>query len=45
MAERIPSKKGTGQFMRQGHTASEYGNDPAVSATSRVAAAPRDLKP
>jgi hypothetical protein len=45
MPEAVP-KKGTGQFMRQGHTAAPvYGNDPAINPTDKVAQAPRDLKP
>lgn len=39
------SKKSTGQFMRQGQTAGEYGNDPANEATGPVAKQPRELKP
>lgn len=38
------SRKGTNQFMRQGHTASQFGNDPAVDPKGKVAAPPRELK-
>lgn len=42
--EPIP-KSGTGKFVRQGHTASEYGTDPSVSAMGKAGNKPRDLKP
>lgn len=45
MADQKPSKKGTNQFMRQGHTAGEFGQDPAVTASGKVAAPARELKP
>jgi len=40
-----PSKGGTGKFMRQGHTAGQYGNDPASTPRGPVGESPRDLKP
>ena len=43
MATPTPPKKGTNQFMRQGHTADIYGNDPSVDA--KVFKGPRELKP
>lgn len=43
-AEQVP-KKGTNQFMRMGHTASAYGNDPSKDAKGEVAGKPRELKP
>lgn len=39
------SKKSTGQFMRQGHTASVFGNDPEYDAKGKITAPPRELKP
>lgn len=42
-AEQLP-KKGTNQFMRQGHTAHIYGNDPAVDAKGNITKPPRELK-
>lgn len=37
-------KKGkTGQFMKQGQTAGQFGNDPTVSPMGKVANPPRDL--
>lgn len=44
MASPTPSKKGTNQFMRQGHTANEYGNDPSVDQKGKGGSPPRDLK-
>lgn len=38
-------KRGTNQFMRQGHTAGEYGNDPNVEPMGVANKAPRELKP
>lgn len=37
--------RGTNQFMRQGHTAGPFGNDPNKDATGQVGAPPRELKP
>lgn len=37
--------KGTNQFMRKGHTAGPYGNDPGVKAKGKASATPRELKP
>lgn len=34
MAEKV-SKKGNNNFMRQGHTAGNFGNDPAVKGINR----------
>lgn len=45
MASETPSKRGTGQFMRQGHTAHIYGNDPGVDAKGGITSPPRELKP
>jgi hypothetical protein len=45
MADERPTKRGTGQFQRQGHTAHIYGNDPTVDARGTITQAPRDLKP
>lgn len=44
VAERVPSKRGTGQFMRMGHTAHIFGNDPSVDAKGSITSPPRDLK-
>jgi hypothetical protein len=39
-------KRGTNQFMRQGHTASNaYGNSPSTDAKGAAGASPKDLKP
>ncbi len=38
-------RKSTNQFMRQGHTANEYGNDPQVEAKGKASKAPREIKP
>lgn len=38
-------KKSTNQFMRQGHTAHIYGNDPSIEAKGKITAPPKDLKP
>lgn len=38
-------RKSTRQFMRQGHTASEYGNDPQIDAQGKAGKAPREIKP
>lgn len=45
MADEKPSRRGTGQFMRQGHTAHFYGNDPTVDARGTITSSPRELKP
>lgn len=45
MAAEKPSKRGTGQFMRMGHTAHIYGNDPSVDAKGGVTSPPKELKP
>lgn len=39
------NRRGTNQFMRQGHTANEYGNDPSQEPTGVANKAPRELKP
>jgi hypothetical protein len=44
MASEKPSRRGTGQFMRQGHTAHIYGNDPTVDARGSITSSPRELK-
>jgi hypothetical protein len=41
--EQLP-RKGTNQFMRMGHTAHIYGNDPAVDAKGGITKPPRELK-
>jgi hypothetical protein len=43
MAQTTPERKGTAQFMRQGHTASDFGNDPGY--VKKANAKPKDLKP
>lgn len=45
MASPTPSRKGTNQFMRQGHTANEYGNDPSIQAKGKQGAPAREIKP
>lgn len=45
MADQSPTKRGTGMFMRQGHTSGIYGNDPSTDAKGAISAPPRDLKP
>jgi len=35
----------TGQFMRQGHTAGQYGNDPNVTPMGVAGTEARELKP
>lgn len=40
-----PSKKGTGKFDRQGHTAGPYGNEPNMQAKGQAGDKPRELKP
>jgi hypothetical protein len=37
-------KRGTNQFMCQGHTAHIYGHNPAVDAKGSITAPPKDLK-
>lgn len=39
------NRKGTNQFMRQGHTAGIYGNDPAKEAKGQAGNPPKELKP
>lgn len=39
------SHGGTKQFMRQGHTAGPYGNDPNKDAAGQAGAPARELKP
>lgn len=39
------SKRGTNQFMRQGHTAGPYGQDPSKEAKGEAGKSPRELKP
>lgn len=41
----IDGKKGTTQFERQGHTASQFGSEPNSDAKGKVAAKPRELRP
>jgi hypothetical protein len=43
MGTKTPEQKGTDKFMRQGHTAHDYGNDPGYTKKSNTK--PRDLKP
>jgi len=38
-------KRGTNQFMRQGHTSHIYGNAPTTDAKGSITAPPKDLKP
>ena len=38
-------KRGTNQFMRQGHTDSIYGNSPSIDAKGSITAPPKELKP
>lgn len=45
MASPSPSKKGTNQFDRQGHTSGEYGNDPSIQAKGKAGNAPKEIKP
>lgn len=45
MADGNSVRKSTNQFMRQGHTANEYGNDPNVDAKGKAGKPPRDIKP
>lgn len=45
MASPSPSKKSTGQFMKQGQTAGVYGNDPSSDAKGGAGAEPRELNP
>jgi len=40
-----PKRGSTGQFMRQGHTAGIYGNDPNVEAMGVANQPARELKP
>lgn len=44
MPESVPSK-GTNQFMRQGHTAGAYGNEPSTEAKGQAAKPAKELKP
>jgi hypothetical protein len=39
------AKRGTNQFMRQGHTAHIYGNQPSTDAKGSITSSPKDLKP
>jgi hypothetical protein len=39
------SHKGTNQFMRQGHTAGPYANQPTRDAKGQAGAPPQELKP
>jgi hypothetical protein len=39
------SKKGTTQFERMGHTASQFGSEPNLDAKGKASQTPRDLKP
>lgn len=45
MASPTPSPKGSNAFVRQGHTASQFGTDPSTEAKGKSAQSPRDLKP
>lgn len=38
-------KRGTNQFMRQGHTSHIYGNTPTTDAKGGITSPPKDLKP
>jgi hypothetical protein len=38
------SHKGTNQFMRQGHTAHIYGNQPTTDAKGGITSPPKELK-
>jgi hypothetical protein len=38
-------KRSTNQFMRQGHTAHVFGNDPAIDAKGGITAPPKEIKP
>ena len=44
MPSPAPSKKGTNQFMRQGHTAGYMGNEPNVESKGQAKAV-KELKP
>lgn len=44
MAPQI-SKKRTGQFMKQGQTASAFGSDPNMTAKGQAGETPRELNP
>lgn len=45
MADGNNVRKTTNQFMRQGHTADGYGNDPNVDQKGAAGKPPRELKP
>lgn len=44
MAASVPSKKSTGQVVKQGHTAGPYGNDGSRDAKGAAGQPARDLK-
>lgn len=44
MAENVP-KKGTNQFMRQGHTDGPFGNNVTMDAKGQAGATPKEIKP
>jgi hypothetical protein len=37
-------KRGTNQFMRQGHTSHIYGNNPSTDAQGGITSPPKELK-
>jgi hypothetical protein len=45
MPSPAPKKTSTNQFMRMGHTASAYGNDPSLSPLGEPGEPPREIKP
>lgn len=45
MASPLPGKKTTNQFMRQGHTESEYGSNININAKGKAGATPKEVKP
>lgn len=46
MPSPVNVKKGTNQFMRQGHTSGPaFGADPQITASGKAGATPKELKP
>lgn len=45
MADGNNVRKSTNQFMRQGHTAGPYGEDPSIDAKGEAAKPAREIKP
>lgn len=48
MAESVgnsQTRKGTNQFMRQGHTSGTYGNNPSIEAKGQAGQPAKELKP